>query len=154
MIRHKLCKWALGGSLALVALASGLALLWLEFKSGSEFNGRYQSFGTVLQSDGQALEVRHILMIKDGRFYAMTRQGQTIIKTSGSIESAFRGRLRLRVDKGEVAELDQAGGMDNDLLFNLLYGGEAQAIINLRPISRDCLLAVETRQIYCAQTEF
>ena len=38
--------------------------------------------------------------------------------------------------------------------FGLGFFADPQAIINLRPISRDCLLAVETRQIYCAQTEF
>jgi hypothetical protein len=154
MIRRGLCKWLLAGVLLLGSLFLCVGLVWFNFQSSAEFNGRYQSIGSVVQSDGQTLEVRHSLMIKDGRFYAMTRQGQTIIKTSGTVESAFRDRLRLRVELGETAQLDQAGGMDNDLLFNLLYGGEKNAIINLRPISDHCHLAVETRQIYCAQADF
>jgi hypothetical protein len=153
VIRRGLCKWLLAGVLLLGSLTLGVGLVWFNLQSSAEFNGRYQSIGSVVQSDGRTLEVRHSMMIKDGRFYAMTRQGQTIIKTSGTVESAFRGRLRLHVELGETAELEQAGGMDNDLLFNLLYSSEKDAIINLRPISDHCQLAVETRQIYCAQTD-
>lgn len=148
MIGRMLRQWLPIGAALLLTLLMGVALVWHNFKSSAEFNGRYQSAGRVVQSDGRVIEVSHSMLIKDGRFYAMTRQGQTILKTSGRIESGFQQRLRLRVEKGEVAELQQASGLDNDLLFNLLYSGEAESLINLRP-SGPCLLAVETRQLYC-----
>ncbi|MBC9249843.1 hypothetical protein A9179_06095 [Pseudomonas alcaligenes] len=142
------CRWLLGGSLLLAGLLAALASLWLNFQSSSEFNGRYQSAGNVVQSDGTVLEVIHSLLIKDGHFYAMTRQGQTILRTSGSVESGFFDRLRLRVEKGEVTELEKSSSLDNDLLFNLLYASEQNSTLNLRPIGH-CYLAVETRQVYC-----
>lgn len=148
MIKRMMRQWLLLGGALLLMLQVGVALVWHNFKSSSEFNGSYQSTGTVVQSDGQAINVSHSMLIKDGRFYAMTRQGQTILKTSGHIESGFQNRLRLRVEKSELAELQQAGELDNALLFDLLYSGETGSIINLRP-SGACLLAVETHQFYC-----
>lgn len=149
-MNRRLLGW--GGALLLGAgLLAALASLWLNFQSSSEFNGRYQSAGLVVQSDGTALEVSHSLMIKDGHFYAMTRQGPTILKTSGSVESGFLDRLRLRVEKGEVSELDKSSGLDNELLFNLLYASEKNSTLNLRPIGR-CYLVVETRQVYCPES--
>lgn len=148
MIKRPLCRWLLLGGTLLLALLLGIVLVWYNFKSSSEFNGRYESFGDVVQRDGQVLPVSHSMLIKDGRFYAMTRQGDTILKTSGEVQSAFADHLRLRVDKGEVAELSAAARLDNQLLFNLLYSTEADSIINLRPAG-PCLIAVETRQLYC-----
>ncbi|WP_394559391.1 hypothetical protein [Aquipseudomonas alcaligenes] len=148
MIPRYLCRWLLLGGALLLGLLLCLALAWYNFQSSSEFNGRYESAGSVVQKDGQVLPVSHSMLIKDGRFYAMSRQGDTILKTSGEVESAFAGHLRLRVDKGEVAELSQASRLDNHVLFNLLYSTEADSVINLRPAG-PCLIAVETRQLYC-----
>jgi hypothetical protein len=57
--------------------------------------------------------------------------------------------MRLRVEKGKATDLDASSNIDNDLLFNLMYGGEVDSVINLRPIGK-CYFAVETRQLYCA----
>lgn len=127
----------------------GLLLACVNFKSSNEFNGRYSSSGDVVLRDGSNIEVSHTLLIKDGRFYAMTRQGHSIMETSGIVESGFLNRMRLRVEKGKATDLDASANIDNDLLFNLMYGGEVDSVINLRPIGK-CYFAVETRQLYCA----
>lgn len=137
-------------SLALILVGVvGLLMACVNFKSSSEFNGRYSSSGDVVLRDGKNIEVSHTLMIKDGRFYAMTRQGQSIMETSGIVESGFLNRMRLRVEKGKATDLAASASIDNDLLFNLMYGGEVDSVINLRPIGK-CYFAVETRQLYCA----
>ena len=148
MIRRPLCRWLLLGSALLLAMLLCILLVWYNFQSSSEFNGRYESTGDVVQRDGKVLPVSHSMLIKDGRFYAMTRQGETILKTSGEVQSAFANHLRLRVEKGEVSQLSTAAQLDNQLLFNLLYSAEADSIINLRPAG-PCYVAVETRQLYC-----
>lgn len=127
----------------------GLLVACVNFKSSNEFNGRYSSSGDVVLRDGSNIEVSHTLLIKDGRFYAMTRQGHSIMETSGIVESGFLNRMRLRVEKGKATDLDASANIDNDLLFNLMYGGEVDSVINLRPIGK-CYFAVETRQLYCA----
>lgn len=149
MSSSKAFRWyAASLALILVGLA-GLLMACVNFKSSNEFNGRYSSSGDVVLRDGNNIEVSHTLMIKDGRFYAMTRQGHSIMETSGIVESGFLNRLRLRVEKGKATDLDASANIDNDLLFNLMYGGEVDSVINLRPIGK-CYFAVETRQLYCA----
>lgn len=149
MSSSKAYRWyAASLALILVGLA-GLLMACVNFKSSNEFNGRYSSSGDVVLRDGTNIEVSHTLMIKDGRFYAMTRQGHSIMETSGIVESGFLNRMRLRVEKGKATDLDASANIDNDLLFNLMYGGEVDSVINLRPIGK-CYFAVETRQLYCA----
>ena len=149
MSSSKAFRWyALCLALTLGALL-GLLVACVNFKSSNEFNGRYSSSGDVVLRDGKNIEVSHTLMIKDGRFYAMTRQGHSIMETSGIVESGFLNRMRLRVEKGKATDLDASANIDNDLLFNLMYGGEVDSVINLRPIGK-CYFAVETRQLYCA----
>ncbi|MGY4534373.1 hypothetical protein ACVW0Y_003512 [Pseudomonas sp. TE3786] len=143
------CRWYLGGALLAAGALLALLVVCVNFKSSNEFNGRYSSSGDVILRDGHKIEVNHTLLIKDGRFYAMTRQGQSIMETSGIVESGFLNRMRLRVEKGKATALDASGSIDNDLLFNLMYGGEVDSVINLRPIGK-CYFAVETRQLYCA----
>ncbi|PTQ70072.1 hypothetical protein [Pseudomonas sp. GV071] len=149
MSRVQRCRWFIGGALLVVGALLGLLLVCVNFKSSNEFNGRYSSSGAVILRDGHSIEVSHTLLVKDGRFYAMTRQGQSIMETSGIVESAFLNRMRLRVEKGKATDLDASSNIDNDLLFNLMYGGEVDSVINLRPIGK-CYFAVETRQLYCA----
>ncbi|MEN0106912.1 MAG: hypothetical protein AAGC84_10850 [Pseudomonas sp.] len=143
------CRWYAGGGALVAAAFVALLVVCVNFKSSNEFNGRYSSSGDVILRDGQHIEVYHTLLIKDGRFYAMTRQGQSIMETSGLVESGFLNRMRLRVEKGKATDLEASGAIDNDLLFNLMYGGEVDSVINLRPIGK-CYFAVETRQLYCA----
>ncbi|SDH84425.1 hypothetical protein [Pseudomonas panipatensis] len=140
------------GASALISLGliAGMSAAWLSYRSSSEFDGRYHSSGQIILSTGQALRLEHSLLIRDGHFYAMTRQGDTVQKSAGSVESGFLGHLRLRVEKSDLSDLRQAGQLDNELLFNLLYGGENNAILNLQR-QGDCLLTAETRQLYCAE---
>lgn len=133
-----------------LCLAAGLLVTWLHYGSASEFAGRYHSSGQLVLSDGRALRLEYSLLLKNDRFYAMTRQGDTVQRTAGTVESSFLGRLRLRVEKSELSELDQARGTDNELLFDLLYGGESNNLIDLSP-QGDCLLAEETRQLFCPE---
>ncbi|SDJ05897.1 hypothetical protein SAMN05216189_101229 [Pseudomonas delhiensis] len=139
-----------GSALLSLGLLAGMAATWLSYRSASEFDGRYHSSGQLVLADGRSLRLEHSLLLRDGHFYAVTRQGDTVQKTSGSVESGFLGHLRLRVEKSELAELQQAAQLDNELLFNLLYGSENDSLLNLQPHG-DCLLAEETRQLYCAE---
>ncbi|MDF3933840.1 hypothetical protein [Pseudomonas citronellolis] len=139
-----------GSAVLSLGLLGGMLATWLNYRSASEFEGRYHSSGQLILSDGRSLRLEHNLLLKDGHFYAVTRQGDTVQKTSGSVESGFLDHLRLRVEKSEVSELGQAAQLDNELLFNLLYGGEANSLLELQP-QGDCLLAVETRQLYCVE---
>lgn len=148
MKRRPLIRRLTNRSLLLAALVLCTGIAWLNFKSSSEFEGRYETAGTVLQKDGRVVDVIHTMQIKYGRFYAMTRQGNSILKTSGTVESGFANRLRLRVEKGEISNLSEVAQVDNQLLFNLMYSAEPGTIINLRPTG-SCYLAIETRQRYC-----
>lgn len=149
MSSSKAFRWYAAGLLLTLGALVGLLVACVNFKSSNEFNGRYSSSGDVVLRDGKNIEVSHTLLIKDGRFYAMTRQGHSIMETSGIVESGFLNRMRLRVEKGKATDLDASANIDNDLLFNLMYGGEVDSVINLRPIGK-CYFAVETRQLYCA----
>ena len=133
-----------------LCLAAGLIGAWVEYGSASEFAGRYHSSGKLLLSDGRDLRLEYSLLLKNDRFYAMTRQGDTVQRTAGSVESSFLGHLRLRVDKSELSELSQARATDNELLFDLLYGGESNNVIDLVP-QGECLFAEETRQLFCPE---
>lgn len=137
-------------ALASLGLAAGLLGAWLNYRSADEFAGRYHSSGQVVLSDGRALRLEHSLLIKDDRFYAVTRQGDTVQRTSGSVESSFLEHVRLRVEKSELNDLQQAAQLDNELLFELFYGGEANSVIDLHRQGA-CLLAEETRQLFCAE---
>lgn len=139
-----------GSAMLSLGLFSGMTATWLNYRSASEFDGRYHSSGQLILADGRVLRLEHSLLLRDGRFYAVTRQGDTVQKTSGHVESGFLDHLRLRVEKSELAELQQAAQLDNELLFNLLYGSDNDSVLNLQPHG-DCLLAEETRQLYCAE---
>lgn len=137
-------------AVASLGLAAGLLLAWLNYSSSEEFAGRYHSSGQLVLSDGRSLRLEHSLLIKDDRFYVMTRQGDTVQRTSGSVESSFLDHLRLRVEKSELNDLQHTSALDNELLFDLLYGGEANSVLNLHP-QGDCLVAEETHQLFCAE---
>lgn len=150
MSQGKQC--GISGGWLLTMLATALAMLlsmlvlWLNFISSAELDGRYQSTGQVHLSNGQVLEISHSLQVNHGRFYAMTRQGDSILETSGVVEYGFLGNYRLRVEDGQVTGL--ASEIDDELVFNLLYGRHKGSTIRLASFD-GCLYALETRQIYC-----
>jgi len=132
----------LGTALLALCLAGALAV-W-----GGGLEGRYSSSGQVQLSNRQVIDVSHSIRFGDGRFYAMTRQGDAILETSGSVEHSLWGEYRLRIEDGDVSGL--SSDTDDELLFNLLYGRHKGSIIRLIPF-RACLYGVETRQVYCAE---
>lgn len=144
MIRRFRRPLLLGG----IAVLVGLGLTAFNFHSSAELTGRYSSSGQVILSSGITLDVSHTILFKDGRFYAMTRQGNAIIETSGKVDSGFLGRFRLRVDEGEVSGLWPGEGLDNDLVFNMLYSRKRGSVLNLERLGA-CLYAMETHQVYC-----
>jgi hypothetical protein len=144
----------LGVSRRCLLLSSGLSLplllaigtLWSNLKSSAELDGRYSSSGQMQLSNGQIIETSHNVRISNGRFYAMTKQGNTVLESSGSVKYGFLGRYRLVVEKGELIGLPTES--DEELVFNLLYGRQAGSIIHLVPFQQ-CLYGLETRQAYC-----
>ncbi|MNF00114.1 hypothetical protein D3C80_1988860 [compost metagenome] len=78
----------------------------------------------------------------------MTRQGATILETSGTVDSGFLGHFRLQVEDGDVSGNWPNEVMDNELVFNLLYSRKRGSVINLERLGA-CLYTVETRQVYC-----
>jgi hypothetical protein len=138
------CLW-LSCAMTLLLLLT-IATLWLNFTSSAELDGRYSSGGQMQLSNGQVIAASHNVRFSNGRFYAMSRQGNNLIETSGRIEYGFLGHYRLRIEKGEVSGL--SAETDDELVFNLLYGRQEGATIHLVPLY-DCLYGVETRQAYC-----
>tara|TARA_R110000868_G_scaffold410008_3_gene696875 strand:- start:22575 stop:23051 length:477 start_codon:yes stop_codon:yes gene_type:complete len=127
-------------------LLTGIGTLWNNLKSSAELDGRYNSSGQMQLSNGQVIETSHNMRLGNGRFYAVTKQGDTILETSGSVEYGFLGRYRLIVEKGGLIELSTKS--DEELMFNLLYGHQPGSIIHLVPFQQ-CLYGLETRQAYC-----
>lgn len=107
--------------------------------------GRYHSTGHVQLSDGRVLQARHDIRFKHGRFYAMSRQGDIVLESSGLLERHGSEYL-LKVDHGEVTRLTRE--LDNELVFNLLYSRQRGSSISLHPIG-DCLYARESLQFFC-----
>ena len=134
----------LGTALLALCLAGALAV-W-----GGGLEGRYSSSGQVQLSNRQVIDVSHSIRFGDGRFYAMTRQGDAILETSGSVEHDLWCEYRLRIEDGDVSGL--SSDTDDELLFNLLYGRHKGSSIRLIPF-RACLYGVETRQVYCADEQ-
>ncbi|WP_161864097.1 hypothetical protein [Pseudomonas yangonensis] len=138
--------WLLGMVATALAMLLGMLAMWASFISSSELDGRYQSTGQVQLSNGQVLDISHSLRVSNGRFYAMTRQGDSILETSGVVDYGFLGNYRLRVEDGQVTGL--ASEIDDELVFNLLYGRHKGSTIRLTSVD-GCLYALETRQVYC-----
>lgn len=139
--------WLLTMLATALAMLLGMLMLWLNFISSAELDGRYQSSGQVQLSNGQVLDLSQSLRVSDGRFYAMTRQGASILETSGVVEYGFLGNYRLRVEDGQITGLTSE--IDDELVFNLLYGRHKGSTIRLTYLD-GCLYALETRQVYCA----
>ncbi len=135
---------------AVVLLGGGLLAAWMNVNSAAELSGRYTSGGQVLSSKGELTEVRHSIQFSKDHFHAMTRQGDTILETSGSVEFGFLGHYLLRVESGRISGLWPNNALDDDLLFNLLYARKPGSTLKLEPL-HGCLYAQEVRQVYCAQ---
>lgn len=135
----------LSSSLSLLLLLA-IGTFWFNFKSSAELDGRYSSSGQMQLSNGQIIETSHNVRFSNGRFYAMTKQGNTVLESSGTVKYGFLGRYRLVVEKGELLGL--ATESDEELVFNLLYGRQEGSTIHLMPFEQ-CLYGLETRQAYC-----
>jgi hypothetical protein len=137
--------WLITISATVIVLLT-IMMLWLSFNSSSELDDRYNSTGQMQLSSGKIIDVSHTIRFKDGRFYAMTKQNNAILETSGQVEYGFLGSYRLRVEKGDVTAL--TGETDKELVFNLMYGRHKGSTISLVPF-HSCLYGLETRQVYC-----
>jgi hypothetical protein len=132
-------------SLPIVVLA--FQVIWgLTYTTTKTLDGNYFSLGKVQLKDGKLIDVSHSLRVVDGRFYAVTRNGDAIMETSGVVEHRIPDHYRLRVEKGEVRSL---GGLPSDeLAFDLLYAQNEGSVIHLARMET-CLYGQETRQVYC-----
>lgn len=135
-------------SLPIVVLACQ-AISGVMYTTTTKLDGRYFSISRVQFKDGNLIDVNHSLRVVDGRFYAVTRTGDTIMQTSGVVEYRIPDRYRLRVEKGDVRGLD--GVATDELSFDLLYAQNEGSVINLVRMEA-CLYGRETRQVYCPST--
>ncbi|WP_150301513.1 hypothetical protein [Pseudomonas profundi] len=108
-------------------------------------DGRYRSSGQVQLSDGRLINAVHSIRFEDGRFYALSRQADTLLENAGLVERDG-AHHRLAVSHGEVTQL--ASGMDNELIFSLLYSRREGAHIRLYQIG-ECLYARASLQVFC-----
>ena len=122
------------------------AVSGLMYTTTTALDGRYFSLSKVQLKDGKLIDVSHRLRVADGRFYAITRTGDTIMETSGVAEYGMPNKYRLRVEKGDVRRLD--GLASDELAFDLLYAQNEGSVINLVRVET-CLYGQETRQVYC-----
>lgn len=122
------------------------AISGLMYTTTTTLDGRYFSLGKMQLNDGKLIDVSHSLRVVDGRFYAVTRQGDAIMETSGVVEHRVPDSYRLRVEKGEARSL--ASIANDELAFDLLYGQNEGSVINLVRMDA-CLYGQETRQVYC-----
>ncbi|QPI09830.1 hypothetical protein IM687_01025 [Stutzerimonas stutzeri] len=116
----------------------------------ARLDGRYASTGQILLSNGELAPVTQSVVFRDGRFYSMTRNSSAIVEASGRVETDLLGRARLIVEEGEISGLTAASELDDELVFNLLYGKHKGARITLEQVGA-CLYGVETQQVYCAE---
>ncbi|UEG61350.1 MULTISPECIES: hypothetical protein [Stutzerimonas stutzeri subgroup] len=115
----------------------------------ASLDGRYASTGQILLSNGELAPVSQSVVFRDGRFYSMTRNSNAIVEASGRVETDLLGRARLIVEEGEITSLIATSELDDELVFNLLYGKHKGARITLEQVGT-CLYGVETQQVYCA----
>jgi len=118
----------------------------LMYTTTTTLDGRYFSLGKMQLNDGKLIDVSHSLRVTDGRFYAVTRQGDAIMETSGTVEYRIPDSYRLRVEKGQARSLSSIA--NDELVFDLLYAQNQGSVINLVRIET-CLYGQEIRQVYC-----
>ncbi len=142
------------GKLLLLVMVPAALLFWAfvataSYVAPSSLDGRYTSAGQVVTGSGEVLNVSHSVVFSNGRFYSMTRKAPAILEASGRVETDLRGRIRLHVESGEISGLSDETELDDELLFNLLYGRHKGAQITFERIGA-CFYGVETQQVYCA----
>lgn len=131
-----------------VALALLVVGAWHIIRNGGSPGapeGRYHSAGQIQLSDGRVIQTSHNVRFRNGRFYAMSRQGDTLLESSGLLEFDD-GRYVMHVDHGEVTRLTPE--LDTELVFNLLYSRLRGANVTLHPVG-ECLYARESLQFFC-----
>ena len=154
MNNHDKAHWSNKRLLAVIALAT--LPLWTFVALGTTgdlsttLDGRYRSSGQVLLSDGRVIPVSQSLVFDRGRFHSMTGNTALIAEASGRIERDLHGRIKLLVEERQISGLSAEAEVDDQLMFNLLYGGHRGAQITLEQIGA-CLYGVESRQVYCAE---
>lgn len=135
----------------LAALAMAAVPVWLGWQQLAEqptVSGRLTASGEVQLSDGSIQNISHSLQIKGTRFYSLTRQGDSVVQTSGTVERSWLGNYRLRVEEGQVLNLSGQAQNDDALLFNLLYAQHPGSQINLEAVN-GCLYSAQTQQLFC-----
>jgi hypothetical protein len=120
-----------------------IAMWW---SASEKLQGTYQLSGKLQLSNGQLLDLSHSLHVNGKRFHAVTRQGDTIIETSGVIKNGFGGHYQLLVEEGDLIGLGSE--TDTELVFNVLYSRRKGSVIHLSRVGH-CLSGFETRQVYC-----
>jgi len=115
----------------------------------SPSSGRYHSSGQVLLSDGSVLPISQSLMLEKNRFQSLTRSSTVTVEVTGRVETDMFGRIRLLLEERHVSGPADEEEMDDELMFNLLYGRHRGAQINLERFG-SCLYGIETRKVYCA----
>lgn len=154
MNNHDKAHWSNKRLLAVIALAT--LPLWTFVALGTTgdlsttLDGRYHSSGQVLLSDGRVIPVSQSLVFDRGRFHSMTGNTALIAEASGRMERDLHGRIKLLVEERQISGLSAEAEVDDQLMFNLLYGGHRGAQITLEQIGA-CLYGVESRQVYCAE---
>src|SRR5690606_8063237 len=113
--------------LMLRVMVPSALLLWTFVATGtvdnvSNLDGRYRPSGHVLLSDGRVAQVSQTLVFNKGRFYSMTHNAPAIFESSGRLETDLLGRASLVVEKGQVSGLGADSKIDDELMFNLVYG--------------------------------
>jgi hypothetical protein len=135
---------------ALAVAAVPLWLGWQQLASQPAVSGRLMASGEVQLSDGSIQSISHSLQIDGARFYSLTRQGDSLVQTSGSVERSLLGSYRLRVEDGQVFNLNGQAQSDDALLFNLLYAQHPGSQISLTAVN-GCLYSAQTQQLFCPQ---
>jgi|GEM_PF-149726 len=110
--------------------------------------GHYHSSGQVLLSDGSLLPISKSLVLEEHRFLSVIRSSTVMIESTGRVETDFFGRARLLLEQRHVSGLSAELRVDDQLMFNLLYGRHRGAQLNLEQVG-ECLYGIETRQVYC-----
>ena len=139
-----LLRWVMPVLLALLLVAAW-HLGQGSAATGSLPQGRYHSSGQIQMSNGALIDATHSIRFHEGRFYAISRQGDILQESVGLVERSGNA-LRLRVKNGGVMRLSP--DTDNELIESLLYARHPGASITLYPLG-GCLYARASLQIYC-----
>ncbi|RRV24290.1 hypothetical protein [Stutzerimonas nitrititolerans] len=151
---HEKTPWSNKRLLGVIALAT--LPLWTFVALGTTgglattLDGHYHASGQVLLSDGRVIPISQSLVFDKGRFHSMTGNTALIAEASGRVERDLQGRIKLLVEERQISGLSAEAEIDEQLMFNLLYGGHRGAQVTLDQVGA-CLYGIESRQVYCAE---